>query len=74
MRKAVIDALVKAGHAAAADRLKLRRIGKEAVVKMIDEAAGEPVTFSCYPRNSRYIPELMEKMEMMILNFVREGK
>ena len=49
-------------------------IGKEAVVAMIDEAAGEPLTFSCYPRNSRYIPELMEKMEMMILNFVREEK
>ena len=49
-------------------------IGKQAVVDMIDEAAGQPLTFSCYPRNSRYIPELMEKMEMMILNFVREGK
>ena len=49
-------------------------IGREAVIAMIDEAAGEPVTFSCYPRNSRYIPELIEKMEMMILDFVREGK
>ena len=41
-------------------------IGKEAVVAMIDQAAGEPLTFSCYPRNSHYIPDLIEKMQQMI--------
>lgn len=37
-------------------------IGKEAVVAMIDEAAGQSLTFSQYPRNSRYIPQLMNQM------------
>ena len=40
----------------------LRNIGKEAVVAMIDEEAGTPLTFSEYPRNSRYIPYLIQKM------------
>ncbi|MBR4864852.1 MAG: DUF4091 domain-containing protein [Oscillospiraceae bacterium] len=43
-------------------RLLESYIGKEAVVAMIDEAAGEPLTFSCYPRNSRYIPDLIRAM------------
>ena len=43
-------------------RLLESYIGKEAVVDMNDEAAGEPLTFSCYPRNSRYIPDLIRKM------------
>ena len=37
-------------------------IGKEAVVAMIDEAAGKPLTFSDYPRNSDYIPALIAAM------------
>lgn len=41
-------------------------IGRDAVIAMIDEAAGEPLTFSCYPRNSHYIPDLIEKMQNMI--------
>lgn len=49
-------------------------IGKDAVVAMIDEAAGEPLTFSCYPRNSAYIPTLIEKMQTMIADYVREEK
>jgi hypothetical protein len=49
-------------------------IGKDAVVAMIDEAAGEPLTFSCYPRNSAYIPTLIEKMQAMIADYVREEK
>ena len=49
-------------------------IGKEAVVAMIDEAAGAPLTFSRYPRNSRYIPGLIGKMQAMIEKFVQEGK
>ena len=43
-------------------RLLESYIGKEAVVAMIDQAAGEPLTFSCYPRNSRYIPDLIQSM------------
>ena len=41
-------------------------IGKEAVIKMIDEEAGMNVTFFDYPRNSDYIPSLMNKMKEMI--------
>ena len=47
-------------------RLLESYIGKEAVVAMIDEAAGEPLTFSCYPRNSRYIPDLIQNMLQQI--------
>jgi hypothetical protein len=42
------------------------KIGKAAVVAMIDEAAGKKLTFSDYPRNSDYIPDLMEKMLHLI--------
>ena len=41
-------------------------IGREAVIKMIDEEAGMDLTFKAYPRNSSYIPCLMEKMKTMI--------
>lgn len=41
-------------------------IGKEAVVAMIDEAAGRALTFSDYPRNSDYIPDLIESMQKLI--------
>lgn len=41
-------------------------IGREKVVEMIDEAAGMELTFSEYPRNNDYIPELIEKMEQLI--------
>ncbi len=44
-------------------------IGREAVVKMIDEAAGMDVTFKEYPRNSDYIPSLMNKMKEMIAEY-----
>ena len=43
-----------------------KKIGKAAVVAMIDEAAGKTLTFSDYPRNSDYIPDLMEKMLHLI--------
>ncbi len=46
-------------------------IGKEAVVKMIDDAAGMDVTFFDYPRNSQFIPELMEAMEQKIAEFLK---
>ena len=44
-------------------------IGKEAVVKMIDDEAGMNVTFCDYPRNSDYIPTLMNKMKQMIAEY-----
>lgn len=37
-------------------------IGREAVVKMIDETAGGDVRFDDYPRDSAYLPTLREKM------------
>ena len=44
-------------------------IGRDAVIKMIDEDAGMDVTFKEYPRNSAYIPNLIEKMKTMIAQF-----
>ena len=41
-------------------------IGREKVVEMIDKEAGMDLTFSNYPRNNDYIPELIEKMEQLI--------
>lgn len=41
-------------------------IGRENVIKMIDSAAGMNLTFSEYPRNSGFIPSLIEEMEIMI--------
>ena len=46
-------------------------IGREKVIEMIDEAAGMNLTFSEYPRNPEYIPDLIEKMEQMIKDFVK---
>ncbi len=43
-----------------------RYIGREAVVKMIDDFAGMNLTFSEYPRNNNYIPELIEQMQALI--------
>ena len=37
-------------------------IGREAVVKLIDELAGGDVRFNDYPRDSAYLPTLREKM------------
>ncbi len=47
-------------------------IGKDAVVKMIDEEAGMDVTFYEYPRNSLYIPNLLDKIRLMIKDFSGE--
>ena len=41
-------------------------IGKEAVIKLIDDEAGMDLTFFDYPRNSEFIPSLIEKMRQMI--------
>lgn len=41
-------------------------IGKEAVVKLIDDEAEMDINFKEYPRNPHYIPNLMDKMRDMI--------
>lgn len=41
-------------------------IGRDKVVEMIDKEAGMNLTFSEYPRNSSFIPKLIEKMEQII--------
>ena len=46
-------------------------IGREKVIEMIDESAGMTLTFSEYPRNPEYIPDLIEKMEQLIKDFVK---
>ncbi len=38
------------------------KIGREAVVKRIDEAAGEPLTFENYPKTKDYLERLREDM------------
>ncbi len=45
-------------------------IGKDAVVKMIDDAAGMNITFKEYPRNKEFIPNLMEQMMEKIKEYV----
>lgn len=46
-------------------------IGRDKVVEMIDKAAGMSITFSEYPRNSEFIPALIEKMEQMIKSHIK---
>jgi len=41
-------------------------IGREKVIEMIDEAAGEELTFSKFPRDNNFVPALMEKMKGII--------
>ncbi len=41
-------------------------IGREAVIKMIDDEAGMDVRFDAYPKNPDYIINLIEKMELKI--------
>ena len=43
-----------------------RKIGREAVIKLIDSEAGMNVTFKQYPRCEEYIPNLIEKMQDML--------
>ena len=44
----------------------MEKLGREAVVALIDGEAGMEVTFTDYPRNSTYVPALMEKMKDML--------
>lgn len=41
-------------------------IGRDAVIKMIDDEAGMDVRFDAYPKNPDYIINLIEKMELKI--------
>ncbi len=43
-------------------------IGKDAVVKLIDETAGMSVDFENYPMDREFLPKLREKMIEMIIN------
>ncbi len=43
-----------------------RRIGRNAVVQMIDEEAGYDIRFDRYPKNDRYLTELHAKMVQRI--------
>ncbi len=45
-------------------------IGKDAVVKMIDDAAGMNITFEDYPRNDDFIPSLMDKIKHEIKKYI----
>lgn len=47
-------------------------IGHDKVVALIDEAAGRNLTFSDYPRNTAFIPNLMEKMLGMIKEYAKQ--
>ena len=38
------------------------KIGKAAVVKIIDEMAGEPLRFDTYPKNSEYLLNLRQRL------------
>ncbi len=47
-------------------RMLEKKLGRKAVVEMIDKEAGMDITFKEYPRNSEFIPSLMAKMKKMI--------
>ena len=44
-------------------------IGHDAVVEMIENAAGMCLTFEDFPRNAEFIPNLMERMKEKIASF-----
>lgn len=43
-----------------------KKIGRDKVIAMIDDAAGMNITFKEYPRNSEYVPNLIEKMTKIL--------
>lgn len=43
-----------------------QKIGRDAVIKMIDEEAGFSITFGDYPRNAEFVPALIGKMLKII--------
>jgi len=48
-------------------RMLEKKVGREAVVELIDKEAGMNITFREYPRNSDFVPELIAKMKNMIM-------
>lgn len=46
-----------------------KRIGREKVEQLIKNEAGMKITFKKYPRNSEFVPQLMNKMRKMIAEF-----
>ncbi len=46
-------------------------IGRDEVINMIDSAAGMNLTFSEYPKNSEFIPSLIEKFEQIIKSHIK---
>lgn len=51
-------------------KLLEKYIGRDAVVKLIDDEAGMEVTFKEYPRNSEFIPSITKKMKEMIADYI----
>lgn len=47
-------------------RMLEEKIGKDAVVELIEKEAGMEITFSQYPRNNEFIPDLMNKIRNML--------
>jgi len=45
-------------------------IGRDAVIKMIDDAAGMDIDFEEYPRNNNFIPDLINKMKEEIRKYL----
>ena len=43
-----------------------KKIGRDAVIEMIDNEAGMDITFKQYPRNAEFIPNLIAKMKHLI--------
>lgn len=48
-------------------RMLEEKIGKEKVVELIEKEAGAEITFSEYPRNSEFIPNVMNKIKNMLV-------
>jgi len=47
-------------------QMAAEKVGKEKIVKLIDEKAGIDVTFDDYPRNEKYILDLMNEVKKII--------
>ncbi len=43
-----------------------KKIGREEVIKLIDDMAGINITFTEYPRNSEYVPSVMQKIKSLL--------
>lgn len=68
--KAIESIRSKVFYDAIQDRMLLkmleRKIGREKVLTLINELAGEQITFENYPRNSKFLTELHDKVLEML--------